>query len=261
MSRKVIYVPPRYRRKGLGGGARGLKRARAMGLFDPQPIRRFVPRTRGPFSKSESKYFDAEVDDFAVPANGAWAATNDVFKGTIAIPQEGSDIDNRVGRKISVYKVALRGIIRPNVVSDQADVLTEPSFRLIFWMDTQTNATVTTSASLMAAPANAEADNVFCTFQNTANFGRFRVLKDMIIYPRTSTAGTDGANTLSVGMSSIPFKITHKFRKLLNIKFNGTNGGTIGDIVDNSLYLSIQASNSSFAPSITCLSRVYYKDM
>ena len=67
----------------------------------------------------------------------------------------------------------------------------------------------------MANSNTAEVGNLFCTFQNTANF-----------------------------------------------RFNGTNGGTIADIIDNSFYLSIQPSNESWASGVvvTALSRVYYKD-
>ena len=126
----------------------------------------------------------------------------------------------------------------------------------------QTNATVTTSASLMANSNTAEVGNLFCTFQNTANFGRFRVLKDKIYVGQDITAGTDGASTTSQRFKDIPFKCTAKFKTPINVRFNGTNGGTIGDVVDNSFYLSIQPSNESWASGVvvTALSRVYYKD-
>lgn len=222
--------------------------------------RQFVPRTMGPFSASESKYFDAETDDFTIPGNTAWAATNDIMKGTICLPQEGSDIDNRIGRKIAVYKIAIRGIIKQNPATDQADILANPAIRIIFWMDQQTNATATNSAQLMAAPTAAEADNVFCTFQNTANFGRFRVFRDIVLSARDVTSAPDGNNTSSQNAVNIPFKFVVRFRKPIIVRFNGTNGGTIGDVVDNSFYLSAQKSAASFTHLVTTISRVYYKD-
>lgn len=208
----------------------------------------------------EPKYFDQEVDDFALPGNGAWAGTNDALKGTICIPQEGSDIDDRIGRKIAVHKIAVRGVIKYNADTDQVDIVTSPAIRILLWMDQQCNGTVTTAASLMQAPQNAEADNVFCTFQNPSNFGRFRMLRDKIFFGRDNVAGTDGANTTSQCPGTIPFKMTVKFKKPIIVKFNSTNGGTIADIVDNAFYLSCQASGGAFTKTLTARTRVYYRD-
>ncbi len=224
------------------------------------PRRAFVPRTMGPFSATESKYFDSVVSGFAIPGNTVWSATNDCLKGVIALPQEGSDINNRVGRKISIYKIALRGVCEATVQQDQADILGTPAVRVIFWQDMQTNATVTNSSLLMEAPGAGTASLNFSVFQNTANFGRFRVLKDFILRARDSTAGTDGASTTSQNFADRPFKITHKFKKPVIVRFNAVNGGSIGDIVDNSFYLSVQSSNADGTSNISVQARCYYKD-
>lgn len=227
----------------------------------PQQYRERIPKNIS--SYSESKYFDVEVDDFDVPANTAWAATNDIFKGTMAIPVEGSDIDNRIGRKISVYKICVRGMMNHSIEQDQADALIPPMYRLIFWMDKQTNATVTTSASLMTQPTAAESDTCFNTFQNLANLGRFRVMKDIVLEPSQTNLMQDSlaVATSSQSLQPIPFKLVVKFKKPIVVRFNSTNGGTIADVVDNSFYLSAQKQFASFSTTATCRSRVYYKDV
>lgn len=225
------------------------------------PARRsYVPRTMGPFSVSESKYFDTETNDFALVAGTAWGATNDVIKGLIAIPVEGSDIDNRIGRKIAIYKIAIRGCINHAIAVDQADSLILPLTRLILWQDKQTNATVTTSNLLMQAPTNAQSDCMFNSFQNIANLGRFRVLKDTWVKTPFSQSGTDGASTTSQAAASSPFKMVIKFRKPVIVNFNATNGGTIGDVVDNSFYLTAQKNFATYDSTLTCRTRCYYKD-
>lgn len=259
---------------GRGGRARAFYARRGMDVkyytYTPYKARRpwkrtrsgvpFVPRTMGPFSVSESKYFDAEESGFAVAENtGAWAATNDIIKGIICVPVEGSDINNRVGRKIAVYKVACRGIINPASLSDQADVLSAPAWRVILWMDTQCNGSETTSAALMEAGTANTAAVTFTAFQNIANFGRFRVLKDKVIRSGGAVASTDGANTSSIAIPNIPFKITHKFSKPCVVKF-GASAGAIGDIVNNAFYISIQASTVNYTSTVTVRTRAYYKD-
>lgn len=91
---------------------------------------------------------------------------------------------------------------------------------------------------------------------------RFRVLKDMILRPRILTAMTDGTNTSSQGCSDTVFKMTVKFKKPVVVKFNATNAGTIGDIVDNSFHLIGIMSNDDLTNSglISYQCRGYYKD-
>lgn len=239
------------------------KRRRSQNYVPPQEPHQFqAPRRyRNYRPTGETKYFDTETDDFTVGGVTGWGASADAVKGIIAIPQEGSDIDNRIGRKISIHKIAVRGIVKFTPSMDQNDVLDSPAIRLIFWQDKQTNGTVTTSAALMKDPTNAEADNVFCSFQNPANFGRFRVWKDICFDGVPITAVNDAAATSSQNRPHMPFKFTVKFKKPIDVKFNATNGGTIADIVDNAFYISIMASTSNMTKDVTIITRTYYKDI
>lgn len=247
---------------GRGGRARAYYAREAILQRGMRRRKRKITVPAGPWNVTESKYFDTETSAFAVAENTtAWAATNDVIKGVICVPTEGSDIDTRVGRKISVHKISVRGIIYSNVVPDSADVLTSHSFRCILWQDTQCNATVTDS-SLLMQPGTAGTPLVpFTSFQNTANFGRFRVLKDIIYDGRDVTTGTDGANTISQTMADVTYKFTYKFKKPVVVRFNATNGGTIADIVNNAFYLSIQKSGTGFTHATTVRTRAYFKDL
>ena len=244
-----------------GGQWQYQKRPRFSRLPARRRRRQTVARTRGPFVASESKYFDQEISGFAVgEETQSWAADNDALKGTICIPQEGSDINNRIGRKIAVYKIAVRGVLVNNSATDNADTLANPAVRCVLWIDKQTNGTATNSGALFETGVANTSAVTFCAFQNTANFGRFRVLKDKYYRAPDVSVGTDGANTTSQNSSHIPFKFTYKFKKPLIIKFNATNGGTIGDVVDNSIYLSFQKSGGSFVTNVTARTRCYYKD-
>ncbi len=146
----------RYRKKSVFAGSRGLGQGGRTYRFRTTRRRRrqFVPRTLGP-QTGESKYFDTTIDDFTCDENAAWTATADVIKGTFCLPVQGTSVQNRVGRRIELYKVSVRGTIAMTTLAAQGAMLDSPSFRCILWVDTQCNGSVTTSASLMQAPGAA----------------------------------------------------------------------------------------------------------
>ena len=134
--------------------------------------------------------------------------------------------------------------------------------RLVLFQDKQTNGSQAQGEELMQAPATATAPLAVQTFQSLANFGRFRVLKDKILSFNFQANAADNVTTTgnnftnSQEMPSIPFKITHTFRKPVIVHFNGSNGGAgdgdIGDIVDNSFHLLLNSESSVGALSYNC---------
>lgn len=231
--------------------------------------RTFVPRTMGPFAVSESKYTDTvfggpvrdqatgqawngtELDPTATPAN------------TLFAPPQGTGIDERVGRSVHLYKLSIRGILTSTAEANQADILSSPFTRLILYIDQQTNGVQSQGEDVIGSiVASTDLFTAIQFHQNINNFGRFRVLKDVILRPRIVTAGTDGANTNSQNISHIPFKMSVKFPKPLRIKFDGTTaGGSVADIVDNSLHLIGMSSNGDFTTNLSYSCRGYYKDV
>lgn len=225
-----------------------------------------VPRTMGPFAQSESKYFDSFLSADNVFETAGWAdhELDPATLNTLFCPVEGSDIDNRIGRKVSVYKISIRAFLSADADVEETAMQESPSVRLILYMDTQTNGTQAQAEEVMEDPG-ASIGTTFCSFQNKANFGRFRVLKDKTYYMRDLTAMRDGATaatpvTASQSSGTVAFKMTHRFRNPIDIRFNATSGGTIGDIVDNSFHLIGTKNNSDSTSRLTYVCRTYYKD-
>lgn len=224
--------------------------------------RPYVPRTPGGIIVSESRYFDSRLNGTVLNEGNSWADTelDPATLNTIFAPTQGNDINSRQGRQVSVYKIALRGFIRASLLQDQADVLAAPLVRLILYIDTQTNAAQAQGENVMQAPQDGSPEMTSLTFQNTANFGRFRILRDKIIRPRDMSVGTDGASTMSECSADVPFKMMVRFKKPIVVHFNSTNGGTVADIIDNSFHL-IGCKNSAVqATAIYYAARTYYKD-
>ena len=73
-------------------------------------------------------------------------------------------------------------------------------------------------------------------FQNTANFGRFKVFKDKTWVWNLNGITYNGTN-MSVAGGGRLFKWNIRFRKPLEVRFNNNTSGNVGDIVDNSFHL------------------------
>lgn len=225
------------------------------------PSRTFVPRTMGAFAMTESKYFDS-FGQVTVAESTDWTSTeaDPGTLNTLFVPQEGSDLDNRIGRQVHVTRMAIRGIIAVTAESALATMLNLPAVRLILFQDQQTNGVQAQGEQLMAAPGAATQALTFSTFQNTANFGRFRVLRDKTVKLGLQASFNDAATTGTVATQHIPFKMNVRFRTPMSVRFNATNGGTIGDIVDNSFHLLAQKSGVGFTHTLSYQCRTYYKD-
>lgn len=227
-----------------------------------------VPRTRGwVASKSETKYFDTELAISAIPvaAAGGFPATSRLDPTTtidlgsaavpnpqtLCVPTVGSALNQRIGRKIKVMKIKVRGNIYVAPVT--AAIATGPPFRvrLVLLQDKQTNASWYV-ANTVFNPAGS-GTTAIAAYQNPNSFGRYRILKDkMYSFGNQNFISTDMAG------QNIPFKFSIKFRKPVLINFNATNGGTVSDIVDNSFHVLAVAENIGRTSSLNYYCRVAY---
>lgn len=236
-----------------------MKRKRSGDFYD-RPIRKKRRMMNTYPTQGVSKYFDSSLSATNVPEATSWAGAElDPAALTLFSPIPGTTISERVGNKCLVHKIAVRGIINNTALPDQADIVSSPAIRLILYADEQSNGTQSQAEELMQGGTSTEL--TFSGFQNIANFGRFRVFKDIVLNPRIVTAVTDGTNTSSQNTSQTPFKMVVKFKKPLVVKFNNTGGGTFADVVNNSIHLIGTKSSSAFAHTISYRSRVYYRDV
>ena len=123
----------------------------------------------------------------------------------------------------------------------------------------QTNGTQADGKLVMSPTANAETAPY--TFQNIDNFGRFKVLKDKLcVLQNPNMAGTDTQHDSNGLVHN--FKFTLKFRQPIKVRFNQVNGGSVADIIDNSLHFfansDIPGANTKVNVAYLC--RVCYKE-
>lgn len=223
----------------------------------------FVPRTMGARAQTERKYFDSYLTGTALVSANTWAGTElDPAGNCLFYPQEGSDIDNRVGRKVTVQSIKIRGHISVANQADQSAADLASKCRLILYVDQQTNAAQAQGEQLMADPGAATSQLTVNTFQSTANFGRFKVLRDKVytLMNPNMVATTAAGNTVCSAGLQKSFKLTYRFPKGMVVRFNATNGASVADIIDNSFHLIGLTTSTTLAPTIHYQCRVVYTD-
>lgn len=222
-----------------------------------------VPTKR---NKAEIKYFDSSNTNIALVASAAWAATMLDPTGlpvaginTLFAPVQGNAINNRVGRKVTVWKIKIRGFLAGAQQAAQAAADPGTMCRILFVQDKQTNASQMTGAQLIGDVVNAS--TTLHSFQNPDQFGRFRVLKDKMIFLQNAnlTGSPTAADCIQQGLIK-PFKMSFRFKKGIDVHFNATNGGTIADIIDNSFHLVGNSNSVAVAPTLQYACRVSYSD-
>lgn len=233
-----------------------------------------VARARGAAVTGEMKYFDSEMTSTAIAnVTTTWVAgtmmdpTTTINLGSAAVatplslcvPTVGAGLNQRIGRKIKLMKVKVHGLINVPVQAAQAAADAATQIRLLLVMDKQTNAAQMTGAQLMndAGAANTTTNS----FQNPNQFGRFHVLKDKnFVFSNLNLTGSPTAADVIQASSMRTFKLSFKFKSPVTIDFNATNGGTVADIIDNSLHIVAGATTTAFAPTLSYYSRVCYKE-
>lgn len=256
---------PKYTRSGIAAytGGRGAQRNYPIVASRRRSYYRVRGRSTGALvATPENKYFDTTKAGTAMTSTAAsWAGGElDPAAGGLFSPIIGSGISNRIGRKVVVTKIKLKGVLRFTAATGGTSVSDPPFARIMLVQDKQTNAQAGINAEdVMQSAGTANVANQLMTHQNLANFGRFRVIKDKTYaYHGANSANDAAANTVSTDFDCIPFKWNVTFKKPVVVHFNATNGGTNADIVDHSFHVIGMATSASCAITYEC--RVVYVD-
>lgn len=219
-----------------------------------------VPRVYGnPRTQTEHKFFDLQVDNVGLAAvTTTWGAgtLQDPTSGTLFAPIMGTNFDQRIGRKVEILSCRIKGFIDTQKLVNQTVPNNATNIRLIIVLDQQTNGVTVTPSDVILSGTGAPAIDMF---QNAANFGRFKVLKDKIYKMQDPNLSWDGTNLEQNGLT-IPFKFNYKWKKPLPIQFNAGNTGTVADIVNNSIHVLCGQNDTDLQCNISYKSRVVFID-
>jgi len=227
----------------------------------PNVTRQYVNRSLGnPMALTERKYFDVEFSG-AIPSVAAnWAGTelDPATLLTFFAPTQGTGFNNRVGRKVNILSIKIRCQITCAEQTNQSTADPGSICRVIFYMDKQSNATQSQGEDVIDSGAGSQAVNMY---QNAANFGRFKVLRDKRYVLSNPNMSYDGTNIEQAGLAK-PFQFNFKFsRNPITVHFNATNGGTFADIVDNSFHMIGNCSSATLVPTLSYKARIVFVDL
>lgn len=173
-------------------------------------------------------------------------------------PSQGTLSYQRVGSKMRVSKIVIRGFIE----IDQQDLSfftdNAPLVRILVVCDKDPQGAGVNMSQVMAvSPSAFQCMN---SFQHIEYFGRYRVLWDKLIKVQAPPIlYNTTSSTIQQGGFSIPFKKTIRFKTPLPITFIPTvTSGGFGSVARNLIALGAHASNADLAATIHYWSRCYY---
>lgn len=149
----------------------------------------------------------------------------------IANPILGSDFNNRIGRKITLKSVYIRGYIAQEGADGAGFAIAAPTQlgRMILVADLQPNGAVPAITDILVEATS-------CSQLNLNNRDRFKIYcdKTYVVDPYMTSA----IATQSYAQASNTIKMVKKYKKLnLEMIYNATNAGTVADINSGALYM------------------------
>ncbi len=188
----------------------------------------------------ERKFHD--VDLALTPVTALLAINN---TGVIV---QGNSESERIGRKITLRSINIRGALKLNAATTAASSANE--FRIMIVQDTQTNGAIFAATQLL------ETDTIE-SFRNLANSSRFKVLKTKEISLNAGGAAPSGA-ALVFGEAHRRF--TMNIPCAIPIEYdNSSTDGAITSVRSNNIYFCIQAETAT-GTTLSGTLRLRYSD-
>lgn len=196
---------------------------------------------------TERKVFDIASTGYQVDSAGGLVTL-------LCIPQLGTDMTERIGRKILIKSIYIKGRVCTRASLEAANILVAPQWAQIsIVVDMQPNGLPPAIGDIYTAISSV-------SHINLNNRDRFKVLKvkqyALGPYQKDLTA------TMAIGFASQQ-TYSVKMYKRCNIEtiFNATNGGTIADITSGALYMVTQSSSpNGQEANFTLATRVRFSD-
>jgi len=231
------------KRRNSAGGTAFTKKSKALPKATENQIKKIVD------ARGEMKYLSTSLASTAITANTSPTVVSPV-NGILPIAT-GATANDRIGNAIYLHAVRIKMRLRIPKQALTAGGCNPAVIRVAIVRDMDpVPGSATTGADIFVTASTA--DESINVFQNVSNIGRFQVLKDktMVLQdPNLITTGVNGRAT--------NFKLNHKFRNPLKIKYQTTGSAPITD----SLHVVVWVDSVDLAPTVAYISRCSFKDV
>lgn len=222
----------------------------------------------------ETKYFDT-AQNFTVPQAADWTGTEvtsssyiqsdgttvGAYTDSALLPSAiGAGYGQVNGNKYYVKHLRIKGELIPTVATDQSDVQTPATVRVVLVHDTQPNGAQAQGEEVFTDLGAGNLQNYSFLAMGAGNGGRFRILKDKVFLLPTMCTGTDGANTQSVVRANRTFAFSYKPKKPLQVILKANSSTpTVASLSNNNIFMLAHLSQPG---TVTLVSgtRVYFQD-
>jgi len=240
-----------------GGGVRKIRKGNRNAGYSMNrnvPARAYA-NSRVPLASRGYRYNTAERKVYDLDATIYDADTSSRITA-LCTPQLGTDMTNRVGRKILVKSVQVRGLVR----TERSELLTAAQIpaqmcRYMILVDMQPNGALPNITDVLKT-ANPVSP------MNLNNRDRFRVLLDKSFTLDPWLYNTTASTALASASNQIKY-----FKKYIKCNqemiFNATNGGTVADITSGNIFqivLGNQAVSATNTAEMVIATRVRFLD-
>ncbi len=161
------------------------------------------------------------------------------------VPAQGVGFNDRIGRKIFMRDLKIRGKLVLNQRDTDPNEFNIPYVRIIIARDTQTNGQQAVGNNILG-PGTGQDNSTVPTFEAAiecltipTGWGRYEVVADKKFYFRNYAVFFDGLQGVNTAIE-IPFKFNVKCN--CEVNFSGTDG-RVGAIIDNSYHLYAASSS------------------
>ena len=176
--------------------------------------------------------------------------------------QQGPAYYNRIGSRIELSSVNLRGLINPLTVKNATQA--NDIGRIIIFYDRQTNGVLPTQVDLLQTrDQGGNATNVGISPINLDNRDRFLIIRDyQVFFPESDNVGiTRFVNTQSKeGNNEYNINMHIKLKGLQTMFKSTSNPITAGDIATGGLFIGFISHTTTATKSCTWTARLRYKD-
>lgn len=211
--------------------------------------RGLLPSQRGNYGRygknGEMKFFDTALAYTTITNSGV------ITSPTFNLIDLGTGEQNRIGRKVTVKRIQIRGTLQNRSQEDPA--MTSNKFRVIVYQDKQCNGAAATVTDILDS---ADVDS----FRNLQNSQRFRILSDKFYVSNIKGGGQNSAGTKTWGEEYKHFKVFIKCN--IPLEFGTTSPPTIADLRSNNLGILaiVEEDQAANTPRIGYLTRLRYSD-